>query len=180
MPGRHDQYKAEWRAARIRPCCRCKLLLPWEHFGKLRHGLFGLNTECKACRKTSSKAHWKSLSIARRMVQRARSRATQRGLACTITEHDIVIPTTCPILGVPLERTGIYVPSIDRIDATKGYTPDNIQIISNRANVLKNNGTIEEFQMLMKWLTRQRNIVPLHTHLCGSICELPQVCECEI
>jgi hypothetical protein len=154
MPGRHDKHKAEWETARVRPCCRCRLLLPWEHFGKLRHGLFGLNTECKACRKHSSKAHWKTVPTTKRMLQRAKSRATKRGWAYTITEQDVPIPKICPILGAPLQAGGPYAPSIDRIDPHKGYTPDNVQVISNRANILKSNGTIEEFMLLVKWFSR--------------------------
>ncbi len=158
MPGRHDKHKAEWEAARVRPCCRCRLLLPWEHFGKLRHGLFGLNTECRACRKHSSKAQWKTVPQVKRIMQRAKSRATKKGRVYTITEQDIKIPKTCPILGVPIQASGPYGPSIDRIDSNKGYTPDNIHIVSNRANILKNNGTVEEFKMLIKWLAKRRSL----------------------
>lgn len=36
--------------------------------------------------------------------------------------------------------------SIDRIDPTKGYTPDNTWLICDRANRIKNNATFAEFQ----------------------------------
>jgi hypothetical protein len=38
--------------------------------------------------------------------------------------------------------------SIDRIDSSRGYEPDNIIVISNKANRMKNDGTIEELKLL--------------------------------
>jgi hypothetical protein len=43
-------------------------------------------------------------------------------------------------------------PSIDRIDSTKGYTPDNIQIISWKANRVKGYATLQELEMLVAYL----------------------------
>lgn len=71
---------------------------------------------------------------------------------------DIPKPTHCPILGVELDWTqGNKVlcatsPSLDRIDNTKGYILGNIQVISFRANTIKNNATIEEIRMLLNYL----------------------------
>jgi hypothetical protein len=45
-------------------------------------------------------------------------------------------------------------PSIDRIDSTKGYTPDNIQIISWKANRIKGYATLQELEMLLAYLTQ--------------------------
>lgn len=77
----------------------------------------------------------------------------------TITPDDITIPKCCPVLGTPFARAGskaIYTsPSLDRFDSSKGYTPDNIEVISWRANTLKRNGTVEEFEQLAAWM-RQR------------------------
>lgn len=78
----------------------------------------------------------------------AKSRAEQNGLEFDLEISDIVIPKTCPCLGieiVPGEKDGISnSPSIDRIDSTKGYTKDNIWVISYKANRIKNNATPEE------------------------------------
>lgn len=41
-------------------------------------------------------------------------------------------------------------PSLDRIDSDKGYTRDNTRVISNRANTLKNNMTLEECRLILK------------------------------
>jgi hypothetical protein len=42
--------------------------------------------------------------------------------------------------------------SFDRIDPTKGYIKGNVQIVSQRANRIKSNSTLEEFEeMAYNW-----------------------------
>ena len=53
------------------------------------------------------------------------------------------------MLGIPLDYgwpvTNLWaVPSIDRIDNTKGYVPGNVIVMSHRANKLKGDATKEE------------------------------------
>lgn len=91
------------------------------------------------------------------MCQRAKRRARKKGLEHTITHVDIVIPSHCPLLGIPLiknQGTGgnDNSPSLDRIDSTKGYTPDNIWVISYKANTIKSNATLEELEHIARGL----------------------------
>jgi len=93
------------------------------------------------------------------MLKSAISRAKKLGFACTITEQDIFIPETCPLLGMRLER-GIgkqhaASPSLDRIIPTLGYVPGNVWVISHRANELKRDATLQEIQMLAANLARK-------------------------
>ena len=41
-------------------------------------------------------------------------------------------------------------PSLDRIDGAKGYVKGNVRVISHRANMLKNDATIEELELVLK------------------------------
>lgn len=93
-----------------------------------------------------------------RMFKNALSRARKHGYEFTIKEEDIIIPKYCPLLGVELV-TGTkddyrYSPSIDRIDNSKGYTPDNTRIISSMANTMKNSATIEELLLFIQNLPK--------------------------
>jgi hypothetical protein len=68
---------------------------------------------------------------------------------------DIGIPIHCPVLGIPLKfNRGKVKPdsiSFDRIDSDKGYTRDNVVIISYRANQLKSDATLEEMENLVNF-----------------------------
>lgn len=89
-------------------------------------------------------------SYAKRMWHTARKTATNKDLAFNLTPEDIIIPERCPILGTPLtfiRGKGHRVhtnASIDRIDSSKGYTKDNIWVISYLANVMKQDATKEQ------------------------------------
>lgn len=87
-----------------------------------------------------------------RLWRSVRCRARRLGLPFDLEPYDIVIPECCPVLGIPLQfapkgRTS-NTPSIDRRDPAKGYTKDNIKVISWRANRLKSDASLEELFQL--------------------------------
>ncbi len=92
------------------------------------------------------------------MLTSARKRAKDKGLAFNLTSADILIPDICPVLNIPLMRNknvvGSNSPSLDRVDNSKGYTPGNVQIISNRANTLKNSASLEESIAITYYITQ--------------------------
>ena len=81
-----------------------------------------------------------------------KKRAKLKDTAFTLTIEDVPeIPEYCPILGIKIIASKVNgpidsSPSLDRIDATKGYIPGNVQIISNRANRIKSDATAEELE----------------------------------
>ena len=86
------------------------------------------------------------------LLGNARERARQKNLPFEITREDIIIPEVCPILKVPIVRKTYYAPSIDRIDNALGYTKNNIQIISHKANAMKNSASKEELNSFAQWI----------------------------
>ncbi len=87
------------------------------------------------------------------MWERSKRRARKKGFEHTINYTDINVPSHCPLLGIPLFRSAgkgacDNSPSLDRIDSSKGYTPDNIWVISNKANSIKSNATLEELEAI--------------------------------
>jgi hypothetical protein len=89
------------------------------------------------------------------LYNRLKSSAKKRNIEFKLSVTDmyhIDYPLTCPILGIRMAFNRINVQdnsySVDRIDNTIGYQLDNIQIISYRANMLKNNASAAELQML--------------------------------
>lgn len=90
------------------------------------------------------------------LLRGAKWRAKKKNLEFSIIPEDIIIPTECPILGIPLKinqtgRPGFFNDSysLDRINPSKGYTKDNIRVISNRANLLKSNASVEELEKVL-------------------------------
>lgn len=135
-------------------CCRsCLEIKPLSQFDKSSVTLLGVANKCKTCRSEDSKNSWQVCTFERSMFNSAKGRAKRKGILFTITLEDIVIPDRCPVLGVEivLERNHKYAPSIDQIVPGAGYTPENILIMSKRANLLKNDMSEEEAVMLAKW-----------------------------
>lgn len=96
------------------------------------------------------------------MVKNARTRAHRLGLPFDLTKQWVEenLPEKCPILGFRLQAgdstpRGLS-PSIDRMDPERGYTQDNCNIISMRANAIKSDGTPDEVMAVAVWLQRQK------------------------
>lgn len=90
----------------------------------------------------------------KRLLKKARERASMYGRECTISLEDIVVPKNCPLLGIPIfvgtRQVKNNSPTIDRKDSSKGYVPGNVWVISWRANRIKSDATLEEIKMLVK------------------------------
>lgn len=92
------------------------------------------------------------------LLSSARDRARKRGIPFSLTVEDIVIPTHCPILNIPLTRNlGAHggtssSASVDRIIPELGYVRGNIQVISLLANNMKSSASVEQLKQFAKWV----------------------------
>lgn len=90
----------------------------------------------------------------------ARTRSKRLGTPFNIEVDDVVIPEKCPYLGFPLTRIvgggrpGTN-PSIDKIIPELGYVKGNIEIISDKANRMKNDGTPEQLVLFAKEILKR-------------------------
>lgn len=99
-------------------------------------------------------------NYARYIFMSLRTRARRLNIEFNLEESDVVIPDVCPILGVPLTQLvghgrQDYNPSVDRIIPQKGYTKGNIEIMSDKANRMKNNASPEELLTFSKEMLKR-------------------------
>lgn len=138
----------------MKRCRICKEEKPLTEYFKHKSTRDGFVHECKPCINAVARKYRRK-SPEMNMLARARRRARDKGLDFTITIDDIRIPDVCPVLDLPLYigdgKKCDNSPALDRIDSKKGYTPDNILIISNRANELKKDATLLELQRIAKF-----------------------------
>lgn len=126
----------------------------------------GRTYKCKFCIASNRRENPKQS-----LLCSAKERAKQNGLEFTLTEDDIKIPSICPVLGIKIQKSEYCAgrhdnrtdnsPSIDRIDNSKGYTPENIIIVSWRANRLKGDGDFSDFQKIKDFLFNKKLFIDL-------------------
>lgn len=88
--------------------------------------------------------------------QRAKTKNREHSLTLQDIKELYPLDGKCPVFGFDLEFNSAGFretsPSIDRIDSSKGYTRDNVQIISWKANHLKSYATVEDLEILVAFL----------------------------
>ena len=90
------------------------------------------------------------------LLRRTKNRAKKLGRDFNLTLEDVKIPERCPIFKTKFVYGDRRLcASIDRIDNNKGYVKGNIQIISMRANRMKGDNTIKDFELLLKYMKKK-------------------------
>jgi len=161
-------------------CSNCKEDKPFFEFSKNKASSDGLQYKCRPCdvayqakrrienpqqqldyQRAYQKNKRKDYNYRLQMlINASKQRAKNKNREHNITVEDIkaIYPLDgcCPIFGMKLEFNSAGFrensPSIDRVDSTKGYTPDNIQIISWKANRIKGYASTQELEMLLAYL----------------------------
>lgn len=149
----------------MKQCTKCKETKPFTDFTK-GPAKDGYRYQCRACNLEYQAKSRSRKGVANRYYERrnqkdpiiymwknARHRAKwdYGGMEFTIQPEDIVIPEICPYLQtpfIPLDKRLSY--SLDRIDSSKGYTKENIQVVTRLANKMKNDATKEELLLFAK------------------------------
>ena len=159
----------------VKYCSGCKSTKPIEQFSRNRVREDGYSSQCRLCvslydrarreskiyerRKKSLAKTWRQNNIAKQLLRSAKARAKLNNLEFNLELSDIIVPILCPVFGTLLKPNDRGMsdnsPTLDRVDPNKGYIKGNIAVISWRANTLKKNGSVEEFQKLLDWMKNQ-------------------------
>lgn len=110
------------------------------------------------CRPCEIEYKKKARQVDRRKAhfQKIKDRAREKGIEFSLDLEDFIIPSVCPVLGLPIERGSNRDcwPSLDRIDPNKGYVKGNVIVVSFLANRIKSNATIEQIGQVYKFYDR--------------------------
>lgn len=154
-------------ASDLKACSVCKSSLSFTCFTKDASTSDGLRSKCKKCAKEywnkykeenkEKLAHRSQQNRDSRALSNIKRRAKQKGIEFDLSVEDIQNVSICPVFGFKLERANgsggkPNSPSVDRIDPTKGYTKDNVQVVSHLANNMKQDATPEQLLMFADWI----------------------------
>lgn len=129
-----------------------------DHYGKAVHRK---KKEEESFKKWGIKMDTELYAAQRQKFQRKKQNAQRTGWTWDISFGEIDWPTHCPILGIELDyfldTRAENSPSFDQIKPGKGYVSGNVQVISWRANRIKNDGTAEEHRKIAEFLDTLNN-----------------------
>lgn len=152
-------------------CRKCNLIKSLDQYHKNKNIKDGYHTICKICNNKQANIwvknnHEKVILMKKErrkdikysLLESAKTRSLKKNITFDISINDIIVPEYCPALNIKLikstNRLSSNSPSIDRINPNKGYTKDNIQILSFKANAMKNNASKEELLNFAKWILK--------------------------
>lgn len=163
-------------------CPHCKRTLSVSEFHKDKSTKSGLRCWCRECCSWKFKRTFLGTEAYKRRLRKyynnrkeqiakdpkrqwityalsnAKRRAKEIGVDFSLTRESIaaVFPDECPLLGTPFSfAAGVTVassPSLDRKNSSLGYTPDNVWVISAKANRIKSDATTSEIEMVARRL----------------------------
>lgn len=150
-------------------CSKCGVEKPSSQFYKHNQTKDGFHSWCKACCKTGNEK-----SLAKKystfegrlttLLRTCNTSAKSRNQECTLTRDDLIEcwekqEHVCAYTGIELTtQPALYNSvSVERIDSSVGYTPENTILVCNYINRMKSNFDYKIFYDLCKavteWLT---------------------------
>lgn len=118
------------------------------------HGKPSKRGTCRQCNAAYMRGYLRRRRLhapGRSLWDRALKRAKSREVAFSLPRGSVVVPPTCPALGIVIElrrNRSACSPSLDRIVPELGYVPGNVRVISDRANRLKSDRSLAELRHL--------------------------------
>jgi hypothetical protein len=138
-----------------------KLIKKREWQEKYRKSAKGKITERKATAKRRDALEVDTDKFFKNWMTRVNTSAKSRNIVCMLKQEDLrqkiaEVNWKCAISKLPLtmKHNDRFKASVDRIDSSKGYTLDNIQIVATCVNMAKNAGTTEELINLCKAIAK--------------------------
>lgn len=130
------------------------------------------STQCKSTFTNRNRNPYKNI------FNNAKARATREGKTWELDFDSFEFPEYCPYLGLKLdysqgkEKIQPNSPSFDRKNPSLGYVSGNVEIISHKANSMKNNATPDELvKMAEAVLLRHRGYIPNYEHSYEGVCK---------
>ena len=141
---------------------------PRSDFNRNNSKADGLQARCRRCdseyqkdektktRRRRTRGAWKDRDLAAAMFQQCKSRAKHRSLEFGLTLEwfrQKLLACMCEVTGIVFVlnvRRHPFMPSIDRIDSSKGYTPDNCRVVLWIINQAKNDISEDDFQSALR------------------------------
>jgi hypothetical protein len=150
-------------------CNTCKKKLSNENFRAInRENWGGLYPQCKKCESSLMKDKYKKNPIPQ-MLSNAKIRAKQKKIDFNLTSKYLkkIFPkdNICPVIGVNFQfgyknqdkQNNDFAPSLDRIIPKKGYIEGNVIVVSNIANRVKSDSTIEVLEKVLNFYKKLKN-----------------------
>lgn len=144
----------------FKTCTTCGQRQPVSEFYRSQRNADGLRGECSSCGKKAT-IRWQLANpekagsgSAKALLRSARKHRPKE--LCTLTKDWIeerLNTGVCSVTGIPFVRGQFrspYAPSLDRIDPSGEYEPDNVQVILWGLNCAKGVASQEEFLTFLR------------------------------
>lgn len=123
-------------------------------------------TEEQKIRYAQAKVDWKTNNPRAYLWSTVKYRAKKESIPFNLDIEDIVIPTHCPYLGIELttEKGNGHADnlmSVDKIVPSLGYVKGNVEVISYKANRMKNDASIKELIVFARSVIERYDKNPL-------------------
>lgn len=149
---------------KTKKCKACSLDRSVDSFYSNRNGLHSI---CKPCYILKNKEYQRTYRAKNRFAIRVRSckaRANENNLPFDLTEGYIksIWTDNCPVFGTPLKIEALkgedHHAQLDKIVPELGYVQGNVVWLSQRANRIKDDATLEDLERLITWLKSKQHM----------------------